>query len=546
MPRTAFNSVKRFGRCFMGYKDALFWHSMRNFKNLSVTSLVVIAAASLNLAWLYAFAAPLIIVAFAALERIAKKSTRPFWTLYLVFGLWNAGTTYWIANAHPLGVVATVGVNSALMALALWWGVRSEQMLLRFPSFERIHFLRYLPIIAAWIAFEQLHENWALSFPWLNLGNTFYGLPSLVQWYQITGAVGGTVWVLVVSQMIVKEATRRQLILTLTGPMLASVFVFYLSTSEQDTTIKVAVVQPNIDAYVDKWELPERVQIQKVERLLSTSLGEDTVDLLVLPETFLPKAREEGTFGKSASDAQFQQLQRRYAKSTLFGATTYDFQDEPNLVNRPYGSKFYTIYNTALFAQGTRAVEYYHKGKLVVGAETMPFIQTLKPILGDWSVSLGGTSGTLGVSTQRKVFEADDLDLKLAPIICWENEFSNYATAYSRQGANLLAVITNDGWWGNTPGHIQHLHFSGLRAIEQGKYVVRSANTGVSAVIDHKGRILTSLGWEEEGVLVAKVPLRENRTIYVRTGNLLGPFFVALFALFASVVLLSRFFRLKQ
>jgi apolipoprotein N-acyltransferase len=175
----------------------------------------------------------------------------------------------------------------------------------------------------------------------------------------------------------------------------------------------------------------------------------------------------------------------------------------------------------------------------------MPFVQLLKPYMGDWAIDLGGTSGTLGVSARRKVFKDANVGLKLAPIICWENEFSDYATAYAREGANLIAVITNDGWWGNTAGHLQHLRFAGLRAIEQGKYVVRSANTGVSSVIDAKGRVLRRLDWDTEGVIVADVPLLEGKTLYVRTGNWIGKAAVGLFTLLVLIILFSRFFRLK-
>jgi apolipoprotein N-acyltransferase len=175
----------------------------------------------------------------------------------------------------------------------------------------------------------------------------------------------------------------------------------------------------------------------------------------------------------------------------------------------------------------------------------MPFVQLLKPYLGDWAIELGGTSGTLGVSQRRTVFEDERTGLKLAPVICWENEFSDYATEYARSGANLIAVITNDGWWGNTVGHLQHLRFSGLRAIEQGKYVVRSANTGVSSIIDEKGRVLRRLDWDTEGVILSDVPLLESKTLYVRTGNWIGKVAVVLFALLVLVILFSRFFRLK-
>ena len=235
----------------------------------------------------------------------------------------------------------------------------------------------------------------------------------------------------------------------------------------------------------------------------------------------------------------------RYSRTAIFGATTYDFQSSPDVFNRPYGDQYYTLYNTALFRTSTAETELYHKGKLVVGGETMPFVQLLKPYLGDWALELGGTSGTLGVSQQRKVFEDKKSGLKLAPVICWENEFSDYATEYARTGANLIAVITNDGWWGNTAGHVQHLRFSGLRAIEQGKYVVRSANTGISSVIDAKGRVLDRLDWDAEGVIVTDVPLYERKTWYVRTGNWIGKFAVVLFGSLALIILFSRFFRLK-
>jgi apolipoprotein N-acyltransferase len=165
--------------------------------------------------------------------------------------------------------------------------------------------------------------------------------------------------------------------------------------------------------------------------------------------------------------------------------------------------------------------------------------------LGDWALELGGTSGTLGTSEQRTIFNDEQMGLKLAPIICWENEFSGYATEYSRAGANLLAVITNDGWWGNTKGHIQHMRFSCLRAIEQQKYLVRSANTGISTIIDAKGRPHEQLQWEEEGIIVDAVPLLEGQSWYVRTGNFLGPLMTVIFLLCSFIVLISRFFRIR-
>lgn len=509
------------------------------------------AAALLILAWRLPLAV-LIFPAFVFLWHIIMRGgPYLFWRLYFIFALWNAGTTYWISNAHPIGVVATVGINGALMAGALWFGARAGAMQQRFPFFQRRTWLRHVPVMAAWMAFEQLHENWGLSFPWLNLGNTFHSQTEMVQFYEWTGAVGGTLWVLLYAAVDFESRQKGKWlgpVLTFVLPLSISLgLYFYPGGTREVGEISVAVVQPNIDAYVEKWEMPEKKQIHKVESLLESELKEDgVVDLIVLPETFLPKARETGKFGSKSADVELTEVLRKFGKTALFGATTYSIEHTPTLYNRPIGDQYYTPYNVALFLNSRTAFPTeYRKGKLVVGGETMPFVRLLKPLLGDWAVELGGTSGTLGISDERTVFEDQALGLRLAPIICWENEFSDYSTAYARQGANLLAVITNDGWWGNTDGHVQHMKFSALRAIEQRKYLVRSANTGISTIIDDRGRVGNTLGWEQDGVLVDTVPLLAGETLYVKTGNVLGPVFTGVFFLYAGLVLFSRFFRLR-
>ena len=138
----------------------------------------------------------LLFPAWVMLLELAGRKKRPLLFLYLAFAIWNGGTTYWIANAHPLGVIATVGINAWLMAFALWFGIRTRAMFIRLGQHSLI---AWLPVVASWMAFEHLHEYWGLAFPWLHLGNTFYAWPELVQWYSLIGNAGGTLWVLVVA-----------------------------------------------------------------------------------------------------------------------------------------------------------------------------------------------------------------------------------------------------------------------------------------------------------------------------------------------------------
>ena len=148
---------------------------------------------------------------------------------------------------------------------------------------------------------------------------------------------------------------------------------------------------------------------------------------------------------------------------------------------------WFDYYNSALKMEYQQEPEFYHKSKLVVGVENMPYKSFLKPIFGEFLLDLGGTVSSRGTQQFRSIFEHNKAKIKTGPIICYESIYGEYVTEYVRKGAHFLAVITNDAWWGNSPGHKQLLSYTRLRAIENRRSVVRSANTGISAIIDSKG-----------------------------------------------------------
>jgi len=139
-------------------------------------------------------------------------------------------------------------------------------------------------------------------------------------------------------------------------------------------------------------------------------------------------------------------------------------------------------------------IQFYHKSKLVPGTEQLPFV-TVLPFLERLAISLdeNSASGTLGKNATAKALGVRNS--KVAPIICYESIYGDYVSEYVKDGASWLAVITNDAWWNNTPGHKQHFSYAKLRAIEQRKWVVRSANTGISGFIDPLGRTTMRSGW---------------------------------------------------
>ena len=135
-------------------------------------------------------------------------------------------------------------------------------------------------------------------------------------------------------------------------------------------------------------------------------------------------------------------------------------------------------------------------------------------------IDLGGTVGQLGVGVEPKVF--DNGDKRIGPAICYEAVYGDFYGGFARKGAEAMAVISNDGWWGNTPGHKRLFAFCRLRAIEHRRAIARSANTGVSGFISERGDDGERLEWEERGVLTTDVTLNNKTTLYTRYGDYIG------------------------
>jgi apolipoprotein N-acyltransferase len=188
------------------------------------------------------------------------------------------------------------------------------------------------------------------------------------------------------------------------------------------------------------------------------------------------------------------------------------------------GNGYYENYNGAIFLDSSKAHQFHIKSKLVLGTEKVPFLESF-PLMKKLSIDLGGSSGGYGSQKHPTVFKSGNDSSRIAPIICYESIYGEYVTEYTQQGANIFAIITNDGWWENTPGHRQHFAYARLRAIENRRAIVRSANTGISAIINQKGEVLEQTEWWEPAVIASKVQLNSTITFYVRYGDYIGRIF---------------------
>jgi apolipoprotein N-acyltransferase len=134
---------------------------------------------------------------------------------------------------------------------------------------------------------------------------------------------------------------------------------------------------------------------------------------------------------------------------------------------------------------------------------------------------LGGTGSGYGVQHKRQVFTNQVTGTVIAPVICYESVFGEFVARYVANGADIITIITNDGWWGNSQGYHQHLGFASLRAIETRRSVARAANTGISALINQRGDITGQTEWWEKDTLRGTLTKGTRSTLYVIHGDYL-------------------------
>ena len=511
---------------------------------LSISSGLLLA-----LSWpTYGFS-PLLFIGFVplllAIENIhnsdaKKKGRKVFFHAYLSFLIWNFISTWWVHYADLYAGIFAITANSLLFTILirLYYFIRTR---------SGLH-LGKMFLVTLWISFEKFHMFWDLSWPWLNLGNGFAESYKWVQWYEYTGAFGGTLWVWIVNlsifSIVQNYSNKRKLIFgslrvlaIVIIPILYSLNI-YSNYEEKGEETEIVVLQPNLDPYSEKFRFSDETLSQQLIELANEKTNENT-SFVFGPETSLPGAADRNTFYTTdAANNIYEFLNQHKGTHFVTGATLvskYYTEEEASEFSNSYKGKFwYDISNSALHFNINDSLKIYDKSKLVVGVEHMPFRNVIKPLLGDFVLNLGGTIGTHVTQDYRTVFENDKFGVKIGPIICYESIYGEFVTDYVNNGANILAVITNDGWWKESQGHKQHLSFSRLRAIENRRSVARSANTGISAFINQRGDILKSLKYDTKGSLSASINVNNELTIYTQHGD-----YIARISIFLFVLLLT-------
>lgn len=527
--------------------------------------LALLSAVLLWLAWPpIPYTGPLLWIAFVpllfALENVMrgsfnKKGKKVFLLGGLTGVVWNTASIYWVYNslaaviphyaAIPISLIPFC-LAAVLMALAfrLYYQLRKRHSIA----------LSLVSLACFWIAYEYLHQSWDLAFPWMTLGNGFASTHQLIQWYEYTGVYGGSVWIWAtniltfLALLSAKDKFPKSHRTKLLGGLAAIIVVpslfslaRYINYEEHVNPSNVVVVQPNIDPYGKFGPIPPEEQITNLITL-SQQAGQPNTEFFIWPETAIAHSfgYDEEEFRSHPLFFRIQDFLSEYKNgNVLSGIESYRVYPEPTgMSSMEFNGWFYDRFNAAVLIENSPKLQFYHKSKLVPGVEKLPFGESLafmKPLF----KAFGGATGSYGGQDKPSVFYAQS-GIGAAPTICYESIWGNYVAEYVRQGAQFIAVVTNDGWWGNTSGKDQHLAYAKLRAIENRRWVARSANTGISAFINQRGDVIQKTEWWVPTALNQEINLNEEITLYTQTGDYMAYLALAGSLFFFGALVIKR------
>lgn len=517
---------------------------MKTTKKISIINLIPISGLFLGLSWPPSHNYLLLFIAFVPLLCILNKHTYCTWKIFVIsfinFLTFTLITLYWIYNAGQefgMGVsLALVGavsiVTSILMSLIVSVSYYISTIL-------RTKLYLYSSLIAIWLSYEYLNFNWDLHFPWLSLGNGLVVKHQIIQWYEFTGVLGGSLWVLLVN-ILIYEVLISKHIKTLKIKIIALLTIVIVPTYISSTiyanykspgtnTIKVAIVQPNLDPYKQKFDRSMlNNNLNNIIELTERIVTEDT-KLVVWPETvFFDPVNENHIINNRLISHLRKTILNKPNISLITGITTTKYDDND-----------YKVYNSAILLKGPdKDIQIYHKNKLVPFVESMPYPQIMANV--NKLIPIWGNGGLYTASNESNLFKVNDL--KIAIGICYDSIFGNLIASSVNKGANLISIITNDGWWKDTDGYKQHALYAKLLAIANRKSVVRSANTGISEFVNERGDILQATKWNEAIAISSDITINDSQTFYSKHNDYIAIIAIYIFAL---LLIMASIYKLK-
>jgi len=472
-------------------------------------------------------------------NKISTKKNRRIHTLgisFVYFFTINAFILYWLFYCLEYLSILLYVYNAVFYSLTFYLFAEFKN---RFGKK-----IGYLSFISLFVTLEYIQYLIPLAFPALIFGVIPATDIRFIQWYEYTGVLGGSIWVLLCNILLFEAITnknnRKKLSiswgLTFFIPLIFSI-ILYKSYKEKEHPINVVTVQPNFDPYEEKFAIKNKIQVDTMIHLAKKVANEQT-DFILLPETCISNNIWANNIDEN------EELNRLKDSVFLFAPNAdivagvdmmeyYISQVPPSKNAHAVNENVYIdFFNACVLLSNHQPAQYYKKSKLTPGSEYLPFKGTF---LENWLIKLGCTAESRGRQERPSLLSSNKA--QIMPIICYESLYSEYVSKFSQLGGDVIFIITNDGWWKKSIGETHHFRMAQIRSIENRRSVIRCGNTGISAAINQKGDIIQQIPSWTQTAFSSTVNKNKNTTFYSKHGD-----YVAVACNIINLILISLFF----
>lgn len=386
----------------------------------------------------------------------------------------------------------------------------------------------YFAAPVLWICLEYCKSHLLTGFPWENLGYSQYLNKHIIQFADVFGVFGLSLLIILVNitlfAIITEKSKKKFIFAGVVIVIIASVLVYGVQRQRQidkilqdASGIEVSLIQGNIDQSI-KWSDGFQKETINIYEQLSLQNVPAKGGLVVWPETALPFNYQDA----NSLQKQVRNISLKTKSWFIFGSTSYEKTKE----DIDYYNSAYLLSPAGEIKGKYNKVHLVPYGEYVPLRNIFPFINKLTAGMGDFTAG----TGYFPLTVDNK---------KIGILICYEGILPFAGRTYKKEGAELLVNITNDAWFGATSAPFQHLSMTVFRAVENRLYLVRAANTGISAIVDPKGAIIAKTKIFEKAAVRGNVKYSNIQTIYVEYGDILVFFCFLLLVFYAAVILIK-------
>lgn len=488
---------------------------------------------------------------------------KPFLFVYITFFIYHVGTNWWISSWSKETDPFLLAAGLALDVLHPFFFFVPFWIFFIFKNklgFDKA--IVYFPFI--YLAFEWLHNLGEIGYSWLSLGYTQILNTWWIQFIDITGIWGSSFLLLwanvffVKLVLLLKNSEKSNIFKILLSNKLATNYLIgiiliiflpyfynffvikqynYQDNLRNNKTLDIGIVQPYINPWA-KWSGNSISQITLHEQLadsLIASISNEsetqnkTLDLFIWSETAIPYVYVD--FNSFNDIDILQNWVNKNQVTLLTGFSQFYLFPKGQSHSRwarqfPYDTtQYYVTYNSAVVIEPNKNYsrfsppQTYQKTRLTPFAENFPYKNIFSFAVNWINWNVGISNWEMGEGAKNLVIKKDNDSVKIGVAICIESIYPDYVKEFVRQGAEMLVIITNDGWYDHTVGPRQHYLIACARAIENRRYIPRVANTGVSGLISPLGKSLFEIEQYTRQAMKIRVPLLENQTLYTKYGD---------------------------